>query len=303
MWQPDRSWSRLAPTGDGARVWRAQAGDRPWVVKRLWRPDDDGASDDALDPGHAAWWRREADVLEHGWARDLPGLRDPGAGHAVEDADGVTLWTPEVSTRPVPPEAAAWALGRLSAASVTAAPWLCQDLVGDRLSTTEAAGGWDTLALTPAGQVSAALWERRHDLYAEVRALPQVPHHGDVTPGNLLRPAEDHVVACDWSTAGLGPVGADLGYLGLMVSTPLDVLVDAFLAGAADGGAVPDRDAVLTGARVMASFTVVTRADRVLRRVRGGEGDWPSKMRHPAMAPTIRALQRAYTDFAPLLRD
>ena len=61
MWEPDPSWHRCPvrvvrrPSGSGSP--RSTA--RRWVVKRLAAPED---QPHLLDPGHAGYWRREAEV-------------------------------------------------------------------------------------------------------------------------------------------------------------------------------------------------------------------------------------------------
>ncbi len=50
--------------------------------------------------------------------------------------------------------------------------------------------------------------------------------------------------------------------------------------------------AVDLAARVSSVFTVLTRADWALARVAEGEGPLGGKLRHPAVAPHLRALER-----------
>ena len=49
---------------------------------------------------------------------------------------------------------------------------------------------------------------------------------------------------------------------------------------------------VVTGARVMAVYTALTRLDWALARVADGEGALAGKFRHPSVAPYIRSMQR-----------
>ncbi|QWC84989.1 phosphotransferase [Nocardioidaceae bacterium] len=319
MWSPDPTWERLAAVGDGSRVWRREVPDRgPWVGKRLVSPlarhpagaELDEADLAPLDPGHVLWWRREADVVQARWAEGLPGLRGPGGGLVEEDDDGVTLWWPWVERPPADEVAVAHALGTLTAARIPTDAWVCDDLVGDRWRGVEATGGWTTLAETPASEVARAVWGRRTEWRGRLAALPRVVTHGDVTPGNLLgragaahslSPGAATVVACDWSAAGTGPVGLDLGFFALHTRSRLLPLADAYVTAAEAAGVRVQPDDVLLGARVHMAFTVLTRLDRVLERVRGGEGGWSAKLRHPAVAPSVRALQRAYADIEPML--
>ena len=316
MWTPDPTWQRLSDAGDGSRLWRRdEPGRGAWVGKRLLRPRlgehaDHGdtaltpADRAALDPHHVLWWRREADVVEQRWAESLPGLRGPGGGRVEEDDDGVTVWWPLVERLPADDLAVAAALGGLASAPAPQTSWACHDPLADRWRGVEAAGGWSTIGETPAADVAAALWSRRAELLAALAVMPQVTVHGDVVPGNVLGTApvaHAHVVACDWSATGRGPAGTDLGFFTLSTRSRLAPLLDAYLGAADELGVRLDADAVTLAARVQMAFTVLTRADRVLGRIAGGEGDWHTKLRHPAVAPAMRALQRAYPDFAPLL--
>ncbi len=60
-------------------------------------------------------------------------------------------------------------------------------------------------------------------------------------------------------------------------------------------------DEVLTGARVMAVYTALTRLDWALARVADGEGALAGKFRHPSVAPYIRAMQRQVGQIEALL--
>ena len=107
-------------------------------------------------------------------------------------------------------------------------------------------------------------------------------------------------MAIDWGTLGTGPVGGDLGYLCLSAREELDPLLDAYLLGLPDG--VADRDAVLLGARIVAVYTALSRAEWALARAAGGEGALAGKFRHPAVAPHLRSLQRQFPAIEALLR-
>ena len=58
---------------------------------------------------------------------------------------------------------------------------------------------------------------------------------------------------------------------------------------------------MLTGARVMAVYTALTRLDWALARVADGEGALVGKFRHPSVAPYIRAMQRQVDQIEALL--
>ena len=57
---------------------------------------------------------------------------------------------------------------------------------------------------------------------------------------------------------------------------------------------VASADEVALGARVVAVYTALSRAEWALSRVAKGEGALAGKFRHPAVAPHLRALQRQF---------
>lgn len=300
MWEPEPDWHPL-PGGTGTStvgVWRTALGTQPVVVKRLARPAADDP-EELLDPAHVAYWRREADVLETGLVTATDGLR--GVPAAVEeDGDGITItreWVEDAATSGL---FVAMALGRF-AGSLTARPrFLARHQLHDRLARLERRGGWPTLERTPLAEAARELWARRTAFLDETDALPQVAHHGDATPANLLGRDGDRVVAVDWAMLGVGHVGADLGHFALAAREELEPLVETYLMGLDPETATPAQ--VLRGAQVSAVLTALSRADWALERVAGGEGELSAKFRHPAVAPHLRTLQRQYPHLETLLR-
>lgn len=299
MWQPDPSWVAL-PGGSGAStagVWRTALGGRPVVVKRLAAPQP---GDPAIlsDRSHVAYWRREADVLETGLTRTTPGLRSADAS-VEEDADGVTVvrdWVEDAASSGL---FLALSVGRFAGSSLGHPAFLATDLMRDRLARVARRGGWPTLARTTVADLAEHLWTRREVMLNLLDGLPQVPQHGDPTPLNLPGRDGDDALAIDWGTLGWGPVGGDLGYLSLSSREEFEPLLDAYLLGLPDGTA--DRDAVVLGARVVAVYTALSRAEWALARVAAGEGALAAKYRHPAVAPHLRTLQRTFGHMEALL--
>lgn len=299
MWEPEPDWVAL-PGGSGTStvgVWRTALGGRPVVVKRLGAP---GPGDPALlsDRTHIGYWRREADVLLTGLTAATPGLRAP-VGSVEEDAEGVTIvrdWVEDASSSGL---FLALSIGRFAGAQLGRPQFLAQRLMRDRLARVERRGGWPTLARTAVADVADHLWSRRETMLRLVEGLPQVPQHGDPTALNLPGRDGDEALAIDWGTLGHGPVGGDLGYLSLSAREEFEPLLDAYLLGFPDG--VADRDAVLLGARIVAVYTALSRAEWALARVAGGEGALAGKYRHPAVAPHLRALQRTFGHVEALL--
>lgn len=298
-WQPEAEW-HLLPGGAGPStvgVWRTAMGGRPVVIKRLAAPGPEAPAE-LSDPAHHAYWRREADVLTSGLTVATDGLR-AGTAAVDEDDEGITITHEWVEDDALPGLFLVMALGRFAGADLARPRYLARDQLRDRLRRVERNGGWVTLERTTVADVAGHLWERRSTLLDELDALPQVPQHGDPTRANLPGRRGDDVVAIDWGTLGVGPVGADLGYFALSAREEFEPLVDAYLIGLPDGLAT--REQVELAARVAAVYTALSRAEWALARVAGGEGALAGKYRHPAVAPHLRALQRQFPQVEALL--
>lgn len=300
MWEPEPEWLAL-PGGTGSStvgLWRAAYGEQPVVIKRLAAPAP-GDPGEFSDPRHYAYWRREADVLETGIASRTPGLRAAEAA-VEEDPTGVTItrhWVEDASTSGL---FVSMALGRFAGGDLARTRFLAHHQLRSRLQRTERnAGGWPTLARTTVADLAEALWSRRAAMLDRLDALPQVPQHGDPTPVNVPGRLGDDAVAIDWATLGIGPLGGDLGLFAVGAREDFEPLLDAYLMGLG-GGADAGEDAEL-GARIVATYTAIGRAEWALARVAGGEGALAGKYRHPAVAPYLRALQRLFPQIEALL--
>ncbi|WP_210437594.1 phosphotransferase [Nocardioides xinjiangensis] len=299
VWQPEPGWQPLAGAGPATvGVWSATHRGRDVVVKRLRRPDPYDAPG-PLRPSDVNYWRRAADVALSGIVAGAPGLREAPVVRVDEDEEGVTLVHERVEARDAPGLWLAACLGRFAAADLGRHPWLARDQLRTRLALVERRGGWRTLARTPMADVAEHLWSHRGMWLDRCDALPQVAQHGDPSAANIPGRAGDGAVAVDWAHLGRGPVGADLGYLSLAAREDLEPLVDAYVAALPPGLATPD--AALTGARVMAVYTALTRLDWALARIADGEGALAGKFRHPSVAPYIRAMQRQVGQIEALL--
>lgn len=298
MWEPDPAWRRLSGAGgpSTAGLWLADLDGRTWVVKRLEAPD--GSNPVLLDPAHAGYWRREAEVATHPGVVDGPGLVPPESGRVEEDDAGVTVWSAEVPGDPPPGLFVARALGRFAAAPYDVPSWASRRLLADRLEMAGQRGGWPTLGRTTLADVTDRLWQRREHWLARCADGPQGRVHGDPVPANFVAARGEDTVTVDWQCFGVGPVGADLGYFALSSREGFEVLLETFLAGVGPG---VDPDAVALAARVTAVYSVVSTAEWALAKVAPGEGALAGKFRHPAVAPHLRALQRQFPQIEPLL--
>lgn len=300
MWEPEPGWHPL-PGGTGPStvgLWRTAYGDQPVVVKRLAVPGV-GDPHELADPRHAAYWRREADVLMTGIVTSTPGLRALPAA-VEEDPAGITITREWVEDAALTGLFVAHALGRFAGSELPRTRFLAHDVLRDRLQRTDhRSGGWPTLARTTVADVADALWRRRTHLLEALDALPPVPQHGDPATTNVPGRDGDEVLAIDWATLGIGPVGGDLGFLALSAREGFDPLVEAYLMGLPSGLATLDQ--VMLGARVTSVYTALSRAEWALARVAGGEGALAAKYRHPAVAPHLRTLQRLSPQIEALL--
>ncbi|WP_203337891.1 phosphotransferase [Nocardioides limicola] len=299
MWQPEPGWVSL-PGGLSAStlgVWRASIEGRAVVVKRLIAPSE-ADPPEYSDPEHFAYWRRSADVVSYDAVTDTPGLRGP-TSEVSEDADGITIVADWVEDAANPGLFAARSMGAFAGAEIGHLRWLARRQLRDRLARVAQRGGWPTLAQTSAARVTATLWDRRDEFLDLIDQLPQVPQHGDPIPANLPGRDGDTLVAVDWGSLGLGPVGGDLGYHMLMAREEFEPLLDAYLLGLPDGLASPDQ--VGLGARVTGVYTVLTRVEWALARAAEGEGELALKFRHPSVAPHLRSLQRQAAHVEALL--
>ena len=297
MWQPEPGWTPV-PGGRGvltAGLWRAEDGGRPWVLKRIRRPEAD--EPEFLDPGGAAYWRREAEIAaDHDWLR---GLRHPEVLRVEEDIDGYTVWTALHDPASPPSLFVASALAGLAAAEPPDRPWLARGLFAERIRMMAAGDGWPTLARTTFADLADELWRRRGGVVERYEALPVHLAHGDVVPGNIVHAEGQEAITVDWSCCGLAPAGADLGYFALSCREDFEVLLGSYLDAPGATGLEPAD--VRFAAEAMAVYTVVARAEWALARVAKGEGALAAKFRHPAVAPHLRALQRHFPQVESLL--
>ena len=298
-WQPEPGWQRLPGAGPASvGVWSAQVAGRDVVVKRLGCPDPHDAPG-SLAPSDVNYWRRAADVALSGVVADAPGLREAPVVSVEEDPEGITLVHARVEHHDAPGLWLAACLGSFAAVDIGQHAWLARGQLRSRLGLVERRGGWLTLERTPMADIADHLWTHREPWLDRCDALPQVAQHGDPSASNIPGRAAEGAVAIDWAHLGWGPVGADLGYLSLATREDIEPLVEAYVA-ALPAGLATTND-VMTGARVMAVYTALTRLDWALARVADGEGALAGKFRHPSVAPYIRAMQRQVGQIEALL--
>ncbi len=264
---PPKDWESIAGAEGAATVgvWRVRVGGEPWIAKRLARPAEEG------DRRSFRWWRREVEFARSGLGAELIGLRAPR--YRVEEDDaGATLWSAEISSRTVPDEVAAHALGRLTTTRVEDPGWFPVGRLRDRVGLADQAGGvgqldpdhGDREALALAGEV----WARRAAVLDQLDALPQVLSHGDALPRNLLRHDGSTVAAIDWDQVGFGPIGADLASFGLWADSPAESLLPAYMSGADPA----HRSAAVVGLACTTSLIATSRAIRAAAAEQDGSG-------------------------------
>ncbi|WP_222836664.1 aminoglycoside phosphotransferase family protein [Beutenbergia cavernae] len=208
-----------AATADVARVTaRTPDGRELTLVRKSVRPLRAGRhAEAARAPEHWAYWRREPLAYASGVLPSGPGLRAPRCFGVETAADTLTLWLEDVVGPEAEPVAAARALASWQAsAPVPDVPWLGGHQLAQRLAVTDL--DWTQVDADPR---VARVWAARHELMAALDGVPSVLSHGDAGLGNL-REATGDVVALDWGTFGVAPVGSDAAHLAL--SAQADVL-------------------------------------------------------------------------------
>ncbi len=299
MWQPDPGWQQLSG-GMGTStvgVWLVEVNGVSQVVKRISAPHP-GDPGELSDRQHFAWWRRPVEVAATRIVETTSGVRALHATRIEEDVDGVTLWHPQVAAEELTGPFVARALGVFAGADLGTHDWLATNQLAARLARTEHRGGWRTLERTTVADVADRLWSRRGHYLEALASLPQVAQHGDPVPGNFPGRVGDDVIAVDWSTLGIGPVGGDLGYWALQAREEFDVLLEAYAEGLAPGVSVED---ARLGAGITAVYTALSRAEWALARVAGTPGALAAKYRHPSVAPYLRSLQRQFPQIEALI--
>lgn len=206
------------------------------VRKELRRPDPAsrtgvGHWTASSDPEHWNYWHREAEVYTDAELRaSLAGTGLQLAGAQVVDHDGgTTLWLEDVTGTAGADftlddhVATATALGRWQGRPPLIRPWSSRGFLREYSSSRP----WDLTVVDDDAAWAQPLvrsawppglrdgWTRllahRHVLLDVMEQLPRVPSHLDAWVSNVVRRPDGSVVLLDWSFAGDGAVGEDLG--------------------------------------------------------------------------------------------
>ncbi|MFF5052817.1 aminoglycoside phosphotransferase [Micromonospora sp. NPDC000663] len=261
-------------------VWRVCRDDGPAVLK-VATPRRDGAVAHMAaspDPGHFNYWRREPCAYEAGVPASLFAEGDlfaPDCLAVQERADGsVVMWLEDVrgtsgaSFGPAELGDIAYRLGVAQAAWVDRAPlgaaWLPRDFLADATLAQPVPDDvdWDhpVVASAWSRRLRAGLrrlWDRRFEVLAAARALPQTMCHHDLWAMNLIG-AERGPVLLDWTFVGPGAIGGDVANMAL----------DSFFEGLMDGKLLDEvletvTESYVLGMRGVVEPDVVRRAIRV----------------------------------------
>lgn len=280
-------WSGSPLGGGGGEclgVWRLEgiamitSEPTPWsVVLKGWSGQETPGPPSAWN-----WPHREAELYRSGLLGDFPGgLRAPGCFGDIEREDGsLWVWLEDITDSVRAPwpmdqyEAVARRLGHFNGACLAARPlpdatflsghvlrdWV--ELAGPAL---EAFMADDDLARRPGVyphkvlDAFGGLWSKRHALYEEMAHLPQVFGHLDAFSRNIFirqHPGEpDDTILIDWSLAGIGAIGEELGPLVgasvVFMDAPVsdieemsEAVLEGYIAGLKDAGWDSDSDVV-----------------------------------------------------------
>ena len=206
--------SRTFDTGTGAASGRVQlisaelrGGRHLDLIRKTFQPLHGGPhAQGSRAPNHWAHWRRELSAYRSGTLPDGPGLRAPRLLGVADD----TLYVEYVGESQPAVEDAALELGRWHHRDHSRhRPWHVQDQLAQRVAVSDL--DWSAVDIAPS---LASIWNHRHALMARLDGLPRSIAHGDFGTGNLRVDVEG-VVALDWATLGVSPVGFDLAHLAL----------------------------------------------------------------------------------------
>jgi hypothetical protein len=177
------------------------------VVRKTFEPVESGPhAHGSRSSAHWAHWRRELTAYRSGILPAGPGLRAPRLVTVIDD----TLYVEYVGEDRPEVEEAALALGRWHHHDRTSQrPWLAQDQLAQRLAVTEL--DWSAVEIDRRVPI---IWDRRQECLARLATIPHGIAHGDFSSGNLRATGAD-VVALDWATLGISPLGFDLAHLAL----------------------------------------------------------------------------------------
>lgn len=173
---------------------------------------------------HWAFWRRELIAYSVGALPTGGGFRAP---RFYGESDGAAYIEYVGEERPTPAAAAA-ALGRWHdeddlADHASDYPWLARHQLAQRLAVSEL--DWSAADFD---HRLPDIWARRWNYLNLLDGCPWSIAHGDFSTGNL-RLHDGEVVALDWATLGISPVGLDIAHLAL--STLDGSLVETYLEG------------------------------------------------------------------------
>jgi hypothetical protein len=200
---------------------RVRGGNTAQIVRKTLRPLEAGRHVDASrSPEHWAYWRRELLAYRSGILPSGPGLRAPrllGSGES-------TLFLEYVGAELSDPRRAAAELGRWHRhAGTPDEPWLARHQLAQRLAVIDL--DWSAVDVDPR---LPSIWAERNAYLGALDGIPFGITHGDFGMGNLRTDGAD-VVALDWATLGISPVGTDLAHLALAAAD--DGVVAEYLDG------------------------------------------------------------------------
>lgn len=159
---------------------------------------------------HWAHWGRELTAYRSGILPTAADLRAPRLFGVVDE----TLYLEYVGDQQPTAAQAAVGLGRWHHADHTADhaedyPWFARHQLAQRLAVSDL--DWSTVDLDARLR---EIWQRRSAYLSDLKALPWSITHGDFSTGNLRLHGGD-LIALDWATLGVSPVGFDIAHLAL----------------------------------------------------------------------------------------
>jgi hypothetical protein len=198
------------------------------VLKILNRPEEESPQDEG------SYWKREVLLAQSGLLERLPGLVRAAHFYRTDEyPDSIWLWMEHIAEPQPEPWSleqcafAACQLGRSSGAWLKEMPYKVEPWFARRhylswLPLINVEKDWDfplnrTHVPAELRRRYDQLWAEREVFYKVLDALPKVFSHFDFQCRNLfLRKdftRQDQLVAIDWASCGMGPLGAELNGL------------------------------------------------------------------------------------------
>jgi len=282
--------------------------------------DNFGEGDDQT---HWNYWKRELLLYQSGWLETLPeGLKAPQCYDAMEIPGNIGgIWLEDVKDSfsgiwPLHRYAlAARHLGRLngiytSRRELPSFSWLCRHRTSQWLGSSPWQDfQWDHPLVwqqSPNPELDSfrSMLQDNERFLAKLEQIPKTICHGDTYPTNFisrhLPRNQEQTVAMNWSQAGIGPLGDDLGQLvygtymnlkGYKLRDISETLFTSYVNGLQDSGCRVDTQLVRFGYTASAAFRVgLFKLIQLAERIKREDDYLPHSVNHPLITEPFESV-------------